>query len=234
MISKLNDDLLKYQIVPFLEQEDIYSLYTVNKYLYKLINCYVIISPTIQCCEKYCFDENYRKSIDSKIGNKQLKLDIDFHINDYSILKNVHIIEFALFNQDINIKGTKTHTLLFENIKHINFINIGNVKNVKIYECENIENIHILGNLHSLELSRCNITDVSVLDNIKTLRINNCNNITDVSNLGKIHNLTITCCNGITDVSSLGNVYKLDLSYCYNITDVSALGNVHTLSLRGC
>jgi Leucine-rich repeat (LRR) protein len=75
-----------------------------------------------------------------------------------------------------------------------------------------------------LNLSYCDITDVSALGNVHTLNLCGCN-ITDVSALGNVHDLNLSWCDNITDVSSLGNVHTLNLSLC-NITDVSALGNV--------
>ena len=84
-------------------------------------------------------------------------------------------------------------------------------------------------NFKMLNLTLCkNITDVSILGNVHTLNLRNCD-ITDVSNLGNIHTLDLSRCYNIIDVSMLGNIYKLDLSCCRNIRDVSSLGNVHTL-----
>ena len=85
-----------------------------------------------------------------------------------------------------------------------------------------------------LDLSDCNITDVSALNNVHTLNLRNCYKITDVSALGNVHTLDLFRCYKITDVSALGNVYDLDLTYCGDITDVSALGKVNTLDLSNC
>jgi len=52
------------------------------------------------------------------------------------------------------------------------------------------------------------------------LNLSDCD-ITDVSALGNVHTLDLSLCN-IT--SALGNVHTLNLSLCDNITDVSALG----------
>jgi hypothetical protein len=48
-----------------------------------------------------------------------------------------------------------------------------------------------LGNVHTLYLGSCKITDVSMLGNVHTLDIRNCENITDVSALGNVHNLNL-------------------------------------------
>ena len=67
-----------------------------------------------------------------------------------------------------------------------------------------------------------------------SLNLTGCPNITDVSALGNVHTLKLSLCQNITDVSALGNVHTLDLVGCNNITDVSALRNVNTLYLHGC
>ena len=98
-----------------------------------------------------------------------------------------------------------------------------------------IIDVSMLGNVYSLNLSRCdNITDVSMLENVHTLDLSYCPNITDVSMLGKIHTLKLRWCSKITDVSMLGKLHTFNLSWCVNVTDVSMLGNVHTLNLSGC
>ena len=66
-----------------------------------------------------------------------------------------------------------------------------------------------------MDLSRTNITDVSILGNIHTLRLVSCNNIEDVSMLGNVHTLNLSVTN-ITDVSMLGNVHTLNLFKCNN------------------
>ena len=99
----------------------------------------------------------------------------------------------------------------------------------------NITDVSGLGNVHTLNLRNCsNIIDVSSLGNVHTLDLFRCYKITDVSALGNVYDLNLTYCCDITDVSALGNVHRLDLSYCDNIVDVSALGNVHKLYLEDC
>lgn len=89
-----------------------------------------------------------------------------------------------------------------------------------------------LTDVNYLDLSDCDISDVSMLSNVKILRINS-RYLKDVSPLRNAHVLDLSYCTSITDVSMLGGVRLLDLSYT-NVTDVSALGNVHSLKLRGC
>ena len=80
-----------------------------------------------------------------------------------------------------------------------------------------------------LDLSECEIEDVSTLQHVHRLELMNNPNIKEVSTLGNVHELHLDDCTGITDVSTLGNVHTLSLAGCTGITDVSALGNVHKL-----
>ena len=63
---------------------------------------------------------------------------------------------------------------------------------------------------------------------VHTLNISECN-ITDVSALGNVHTLYLINCDKINDVSALINVNTLYLCNCENITDISALVNVHLI-----
>ena len=85
-----------------------------------------------------------------------------------------------------------------------------------------------------IDLRYSKIKNVSMLGNVHTLNLSECDNITDVSMLGEVHTLDLSCCSNITDVSMLGKVHTLYLYGCKNITDVSMLGKVHTLNIRHC
>jgi hypothetical protein len=93
-----------------------------------------------------------------------------------------------------------------------------------------LEKINYISKQLSLNLSDTNITDVSALGNVHTLKLSSCHNLTDVSALGNVHTLNLYNCR-ITDVGALGNVHTLDLSDT-NITDIRALKNVNNLILE--
>jgi hypothetical protein len=72
------------------------------------------------------------------------------------------------------------------------------------------------------------VVDVSVLADVHTLNLSNCNNIADVSLLDEVCKLNLSICQRVVDVSALGHVHDLNLRY-NSAVDVSALGRVHTL-----
>jgi hypothetical protein len=97
-----------------------------------------------------------------------------------------------------------------------------------------IKNVSLLDQykIHSLDLTRTYVTDVSCLGNVHTLKLHGCCiNNESLKMLKHVHTLDLSYCKGIYDVSMLGNVHTLDLSYCKGIYDVSMLGGVHALNL---
>lgn len=93
------------------------------------------------------------------------------------------------------------------------------VHKLNLHRCLNIKNIDALKFAHDICLSDCNITDVSMLKNVKYLDLNRCENITDVSMLGSVYKLVLSQCTNIKDVRKLGKIHELQLSRCTNITD---------------
>ena len=89
--------------------------------------------------------------------------------------------------------------------------------------------------IHTLDLSNCDIKDVSEFGGVTNLNLNFCKgDLEDVSALGGVHTLDLSYCRSITDVSALGGVNTLDLSGCEDITNVSNLGGVTNLNLSRC
>ena len=84
------------------------------------------------------------------------------------------------------------------------FISLGIKINFKGMKYSNL-NIDFI---HTLNLSRTEITDVSMLGNVHTLDLSD-TQVTDVSMLGKVHTLDLSGTQ-VTDVSVLGNVHTLD------------------------
>ncbi len=96
---------------------------------------------------------------------------------------------------------------------------------VKVRDSTFLEKLS-LQNVHTLDLSSTQVTDVSALGNVHTLNLSS-TQVTDVSALGNVHTLNLSFTQ-VADVSALGNVHTLNL--CNTpVSDVSALGNVHTL-----
>lgn len=58
--------------------------------------------------------------------------------------------------------------------------------------------------------------------------------LSNVSALGNVHTLKLCGSRKLCNVSSLGNIHSLDLSFCPLISDVRMLGNMHTIHLEDC
>jgi hypothetical protein len=162
-------------------------------------------------------------------GNKPVVININ-HMSDFSVVPyfNNPILcigdifpkepNFEKIIDSCNIPYSFYYFLFFRRVYSIILAN----KNLSR------KTVLMLSSVHSLDLSYCNIDDVSNLGNVHTLILRGCKNIRDVSSLGKNTILDLSWCN-ISNVSSLGNVHVLNLMGCFNVKDVSALGSVHTL-----
>lgn len=71
---------------------------------------------------------------------------------------------------------------------------------------------------------------VSMLAGVKKLDLTR-SNVTDVSMLSNATDLNLSGCVGVTDVSMLSYCSSLNLSGCINVTDVSMLSGVKNLTL---
>jgi hypothetical protein len=140
-------------------------------------------------------------------------------------------LNYICRNENINIVYDIDNEKIINNALEFN-------KNIKLklelYYRDSIIDFYSISKLHTLDLSKYRIKDVSMLGTIHTLDLSHRSDVTDVSMLGNVHTLNLTCCTNISDVSMLGNVHNLDLSWCFDIIDVSNLVNNHTLILAGC
>lgn len=79
-----------------------------------------------------------------------------------------------------------------------------------------------------------NLIDISVLNNVRHIRIDLCHSLTDVSPLAQTDTVLLHCCNGITDVNVLKSVAHLTFIDCKNIRSVDELNLVSSLTLNKC
>ena len=90
-----------------------------------------------------------------------------------------------------------------------------------------------LNHIHALDLSYSTVSDVSSLTDVHTLNLTRCD-ILKVGALKNCHTLILQSNGLVQDVSELGKVTHLDLSHCHGIQNVDALGHVPELSLYNC
>jgi hypothetical protein len=177
------------------------------------------------------------------MNNIFLNSDLLKFTNEYTDLKSLYdtCSLFATLKKYIDYKLNKKYSLMYYNDilfrnKVLNKI-FNPYKQLYLnFTCgDNITDVSPLNNVHTLKIIGCyNITDVSALNNVHTLDLSECKNITNVNVLRNVHTLILTGCENITDVSELGNVHTLNLTGCDKITDFSALKNIYDLDLKFC
>jgi hypothetical protein len=163
------------------------------------------------------------------MGEKPIMINIDTK-SDFSVVPYFHnpvLCIGDIFSREPNFdKNIDSHEVPFT-LRH--FLFFRRVYSIILANKKlNSDTISLLGSVHSLDLSYCDINDVSKLGNVHTLILRGCKNIRDVSSLGCVSILDLSWCN-ISDVSALCNVYVLNLLGCHNVRDVSTLSGVHTL-----
>ena len=109
------------------------------------------------------------------------------------------------------------------------------------YNIFTVEELSVLGNVYSLNLSGCKITntnmcdgsiDLSVLENVHSLNLSSCR-FSEIIKINKIDTLNLARCL-ITNVTPFKDVRVLNLHGCYKIRDVSPLRNVRYICLSWC
>ena len=137
-----------------------------------------------------------------------------------------------------HIEESNITNIKFGKYKDLIELNLGGCENIKDYSF--ISKLEKLENLH---LCYTNISDISFLEkinSIKELNLKECENIKDysfISKLEKLENLNLIDTN-ISDISFLEknkNIKELNLGGCINIKDysfISKLENLENLNLR--
>jgi hypothetical protein len=175
---------------------------------------------------------------------------------DLSCLENVEEVMISC--------GKISHYENLKNAKKLEFIGVtelydvscfAEAYSVRFFYCPNITSLHRLGNLHSLSINDCPLTDedVTMFGNIHSLTITKCLTISNISKLHNVHELTLDGCPHILDLSGLDSIEKfsfksfqgislhgletakiVDISSSNNIIDLSPLSNVEELNIMHC
>lgn len=173
-------------------------------------------------------DKNIKISI---YGYNKKFLDVADYIYeiDYIESKNVKNL--------IHFKNLKSINILYGPIsEHIDIISNLNLNNLGL-ESSDINNNDIikLNNINVLRLQACNyITDLSPLEDVETLIVDQCINIEKFPSFKNIKKLGISNNEYITDLSSLAHLEKLVIKYCYNITNESSVKDIPFLEITYC
>ena len=152
------------------------------------------------------------------------------------------------FKKHTNYKLNDDYSHLYKNDETFRNMVLSRIVNPQkqlylILDCDFYSNIvtdlSVLGNVYSLNLSGCKITnmcnnrvDLSVLENVHSLNLSSCH-FSEIIKINKIDTLNLAMSN-ISNVCVLKDVYMLNLKNCVNIRDVSPLRNVRYICLSGC
>jgi hypothetical protein len=114
------------------------------------------------------------------------------------------------------------------------------VQTLRLRVCTTVPSLSFLGDsraalsrLRSVNISYCDVSDVTALRYCATVSLTNCLNLRDVSSLKRVRWLSLHNCVNVTDVSALGAQDVLNLSNT-SVSDVSTLLKVRVLNLTGC
>lgn len=160
-------------------------------------------------------------------------------VTNISMLGNLDtlILIGCLGIEDFSLLGRVRH-LNLSNTKINNTNDLGNVNILILNDCKNLDDISSLMMNKQLKevaiIGNKNISDVSSLCNVPTVRIGGIPKLIDISALKQINKLVIMDCDLITDITSLSKIPKLKLINLVNLLDISSLGDHDELLIYKC
>lgn len=172
-----------------------------------------------------------------------INLDIDdcIGIDEIPILNNLKTLylRYGSFNNLNNLQHIDLECLELYNIIYNNYCNnycnnykfIDNIPIIHLYRID-IKDVSYLQNLSYVSLDECNsITDISGLKTLKTLKIYSCIKLKKIENLENLENLEIFQCFEIKSISNLKKLKYLEIGECQNIVNISNFNNLDIVSL---
>lgn len=116
------------------------------------------------------------------------------NLKDVSPLHAIHHLEIAFCPKVTDISGLGDHYRL------------------KVWQCSyQLTGYHSLLNVPHVALTRCDITDLRVLRNAKSLRLTRCNEILDLTPIASLKEVKLIDCTSIHNLSALRHVPQLSL-----------------------
>lgn len=217
---------------------------------------------------KFSYNEDYFTSY-NEIYNKGERENRCEFMNAFKLKTNNIRTLYNLMNCSILDLSNTIYEIdlskVIENFKNLENLNLSfchinkypeksiNVKTLKLenFRCEidNLINFINLKSLVDLDLSYTNITDVSILNNIRKVNLSNCRKITNLNSLTNVYELILSntavsdisffigtcilildfCTNNLRSIEYLPNLKYISLSRCDTIRDYSKLKDINTL-----
>jgi hypothetical protein len=95
--------------------------------------------------------------------------------------------------------------------------------------------------LSDVSLVKCDIVDVSLFSDIRTVELNHCSKLASLQGLGMStetrkgnREVTVANCDGVTDFSPLNGVRRVDIHSCVGFTDGNQVKDVNNLKISFC
>ena len=168
-----------------------------------------------------------------------INLDIDdcIGIDEIPILNNLKTLylRYGSFNNLSNLEHMNIDCLELYNIICNNYCNnfkfIDNIPIIHLYRID-IKDVSYLQNLYYLSLDECNsIINISGLKTLKILRIYSCMKLKKIENLENLESLEIFQCYEIKSINNLKKLKYLEIGECQNIVNISNFNNLDIVSL---
>jgi hypothetical protein len=247
-MNKLFQEFSLIEIIQFLNMNDIYNLFFINKHIYNILLSINIFKLKIKYLfynttnfyntsyEEYPFDNNIIFTHFYK--HKQIFNNLCFYKNkNNTIIPNN--IKYCFLLNSLPIFENYNNIISFYIINHkqsTNLININKFNNLEFLYASYLELNQISNlNLKCLYLDYCNqILSISNLPKLKVLWLYNCTNFKIIQNLPNLQKLKIYDCNQLKNISNLPNLQKLKIYYCNQLKNISNLPNLQKLVIYNC
>jgi hypothetical protein len=95
--------------------------------------------------------------------------------------------------------------------------------------------------LAHIMLTSCDIGDISLFKNVRSVELKDCPNLTSLEGLGKStdrrngnNHVTVVDCHGITDFSPLNGLHRVRIHHCFDFKDGNQVKDVINLTISCC
>lgn len=192
------------------------------------------LSPLIDCQEITLDNCNKIKNFSCLTRQISLTLVNNSNLTNISNFHNLQEIVLSRCHSFIDItpfKGIPKLSLSYcPQIYDISVL--GNHKELKINACSDIlKGYPILYGIPVVELCACDISDLTILNASKIVKLERCDEIIDVSPLRTVNEVSLIDCAKIKDISMLDNLRRLTLGSRMKIKSYENLHKIRNLSI---
>jgi hypothetical protein len=141
---------------------------------------------------------------------------------DMTLFRNAKIIKFELISSTIDIINTLRI--------YVDIINPVKISDLIFFQF-----------LSHIKLNWCDIVDLSLFRNVRSVELVSCTKLTSLEGLGRFagsgkgnHHVLLADCPGICDFSPLNGVYRVNIQNCVGFTDGHQVKDVNNLEICSC